>query len=121
MRFKNVCMDGHMNLPAENVEEFFNILICYRIKRVYIHTDNYKSSWLHTAEKTCKDAGMIVKSFIDDERFYPEIDVTNGTEKIRITGHCFNDDVDYYDSDDGEIDEVYCKSKEDDEGDDIVC
>uniref|UniRef100_A0A7E4VZY8 GP-PDE domain-containing protein n=1 Tax=Panagrellus redivivus TaxID=6233 RepID=A0A7E4VZY8_PANRE len=105
---KCVKMNDYMSLPAENMKEFFDTLFRFKVKFVWIVTDNYEESWLFSAQKTFNDAGITAEYVSYKERYCPEVIVTSGNEKIRIIGNTFVDGPEFMpDSDDSDYEEEY--------------
>uniref|UniRef100_A0A7E4ZUU8 GP-PDE domain-containing protein n=1 Tax=Panagrellus redivivus TaxID=6233 RepID=A0A7E4ZUU8_PANRE len=69
-----VSLSGNMNLPVDNMEEFLQSLMWFKIKKVCFFNDNCKKFWLPTAfEYIHKQIGTTVKSVELTEGFYPKI------------------------------------------------
>uniref|UniRef100_A0A7E4VTA6 F-box domain-containing protein n=1 Tax=Panagrellus redivivus TaxID=6233 RepID=A0A7E4VTA6_PANRE len=81
-----VSLHGFMHLPAENLKEFFNALVCCKVKYVSMQNTNYQPSWLFTAQKMFKNAVGVTEQFVDYYGLRHQITLTSDNAEIRIIG-----------------------------------
>uniref|UniRef100_A0A7E4W1Q0 FTH domain-containing protein n=1 Tax=Panagrellus redivivus TaxID=6233 RepID=A0A7E4W1Q0_PANRE len=69
-----VSLHGNMELPMEDMKEFFEAVISFKVKRVSLFNDNCNKSWLPTAfELIHKHIGTTMKSVKLVEGYYSKI------------------------------------------------
>uniref|UniRef100_A0A7E4VHP7 F-box domain-containing protein n=1 Tax=Panagrellus redivivus TaxID=6233 RepID=A0A7E4VHP7_PANRE len=91
---KCVCLYDNLNLPLEDMEDFFKALLSYKISKVNFFNKNCNELWAETATKVWQTLTGTALQFVESRfNFVPEVRaVTNDDRELILSMNCWSNE-----------------------------